>query len=158
MRCHDAIDLPTIKQSARHPFALVEVLKLIKRTQREVMPHIEIGWPTFEVLILREGLISNETGTFIRECVNALGPAVLRVEAEPIRESALQACEHRVVVRIHVRGDDEHGIETRVRRRVNEVIGHYANQLMTCAPLITETGDEFERQIVLCIERICIDI
>jgi hypothetical protein len=90
--------LETAEQRADDVSALAEERQFIERRQIEVVLHVEIRRAALGAVVLRVGLIRGEAGTFVRELVNALAEAIVRLHLETAGEAAHEIGVERVVI------------------------------------------------------------
>src|SRR5688500_180258 len=121
------------------------------------MSHVEVRWTTFSAVVLRKCLIGDEARSLIRQLVDALAPAIIRLELKTIREAAPQIRIESVVVGIHVRRGEKHLEERRVVCR-QKVLIHKPDQFMTCAPLVPDRARELPGQLLLYLERVRVHV
>src|SRR5262249_21763219 len=89
-----------------------------------------------------------------------LGKAIKNVELKTVREPSREPCVERVVVCVYVRrrNVDREREEVGRYHRLDEPLIDEPNQLVTRAALIADGRGEFERQLILYVERIAVDV
>src|SRR4030095_9795965 len=107
-------DLKSPKRPAYEVAPVFEERQFIESRQIEIVPDVKVGGPTFGTVVLGKGLVRNKPRTFVRQLVNALTPAVVRLQLQTIVITPSQVDVQGVVVRVDVRCREEDLEETRI--------------------------------------------
>lgn len=103
MNCDNGIDLPTAEELAFQVALVSKERQVPQSCCIKGVPHIEIGWAAFLLLVKGEALVRASAWPLERSVINALAPAVVDTELNATIKTASQVSYQSIVVCVGIR-------------------------------------------------------